>query len=274
MKDPVSSGVQPDTSPENGSGLQAVDRVMGLLHVVSSVGGTLATTARGVGMSEATASRYLTSLAHHQMVERDEVTRTYRIGPALLHLAYGSIGGDDLITAALPGMRRLRELFAETVNLAVRTGETLTVIHALESPRSIRKGASVGERDYWNCTALGKAILALLPEHEAQKLMRSSTSPQLTERTRTRWHELTDELVDTRNRGYAMDDEESEAGLRCIGAAIFNRDNEPKYAISVSGPANRLPPEVKQEIGTRVFAEATAIARRLGASPPTANTDS
>lgn len=266
MKDKGTDGVDATEAAEPGR-LQAVDRVVGLLRVVSSSGGTLAAVSRAAGMSEATALRYLSSLAHHQLVERDTATRTYRIGPALLQLAYGTAGGGgDLLTVAPPAMRRLLEEFGETVNLGVRSGDALVVVHALESPRPIRKGAAVGDSDHWNCTALGKALLAAMPEEEARGLVHRAPSPRLTERTRLRWQDLADDLADTRRRGYALDDEESAEGLRCVGAAIVDREGVARYAISVSGPADRMSPDTDDAVGERVAAEATAIAHRLGGS--------
>ncbi|WP_020495623.1 IclR family transcriptional regulator [Sciscionella marina] len=246
------------------SGVQAVDRVAALLRVVSTAGGTLAETARATELSEATALRYLTALEHYSLVERDPGSRAYRVGPGLLELANGWAGGEDVLAAAEPGMRRLLEEFGETVNLGVRAGETLIVVHALESPRPIRKGASVGERDHWNCTALGKALLAAMPEAEAKALANSAMSERLTERTRTSWTALLGDLRTARDTGYAVDDEESSLGLRCIGAAITDRSGAPRYAISVSGPGDRLPVEQDSVIGERVAAEAAAVAVRLG----------
>jgi DNA-binding IclR family transcriptional regulator len=222
--------------------------------------------ARAAGLSEATVFRYLTTLTHHGLVERDSISGRYSLGLRLFQLGEHALGADSR-QAALPYMRDLCSDYGETVNLAVRNSDNLVLIEGLESSRSVRRGANIGDIDPWHASGLGKAIMAVLPEPEARELSGGSRFPKLTPHTHTDWASLRLDLLQTRARGYSIDDEEGELGLRCVGAAIFDRNGRPRYALSVSGPANRVDQEAIDRIGPAVAAAAVEISVRLGYTP-------
>ena len=139
----------------------AVDRAVAVIAAVDATrSGSLAEVARATGLSDATALRYLASLARNDLVEREAETGRYRLGIRLFQLGQRALGDRDPRRAALPFMKGLLERFEETVNLAMRNRQELVLVEVLESRRSIKKGASVGDRDTWHSSALGKAILA------------------------------------------------------------------------------------------------------------------
>jgi IclR family transcriptional regulator, acetate operon repressor len=234
--------------------LEGINRAMTILTAFDrSPDLSLADIARSAGLREATALRYVTSLTTHGLLERDPATGRYQLGLRLFQLGEDALRGRDPRAIALPHMRRLRDRFEETVNLAMRHGNELILIEVLESQRSIRKGAVLGERDVWDTSALGKAILAYLDEEEARSLLTVEDADAVLA-----------QLSAVRATGYAVDDVESQPDLRCVGAAIFDRRSNPLYALSLSGPANRITPGDIGEMGRELRAAAAAISAALG----------
>jgi DNA-binding IclR family transcriptional regulator len=246
-----------------------VDRVVAVMRALRPEPQSLAELSRATGIDEATMLRYLRSLVSHRFAERDEGSGRYSLGAELIALS--RLSARDLVPRriALPYMERLVERYQETVNLAERRGDQLVVIEVVESPRSIRKGSSQGDPDLWHSSSLGKAILAHLPEHEVARLLEATPTPRLTPRTLVTPAELAEELERIRVRGYAVDDEESEADLRCVGAAIRDVHGRPRLALSVSGLLSRMPEAVLEEMGREVARSAADISRQLGASDVT-----
>ena len=213
---------------------------------------------------EATTLRYLSSLGSHDLVQRDDETGRYSLGLKLFQLGQQAVGLRDVRKLALPHMERLLEQFEETVNIAHRRGHRLVVIDVLESPRSIRRGASVGEPDVWHASALGKSILASLPLVEARRLLESADRQPFTPHTLVDVDELIANLDGVRSRGYAIDDEEYEAGLRCVAAPICDSRGRPTFALSISGVAARMAPQVTEQMGQAVLQAARSISVSLG----------
>jgi IclR family transcriptional regulator, acetate operon repressor len=244
---------------------KAVDRVVGILEAIDGAGAMkLSLIAREAHLTEPTALRYLSALMAHGFVERDEGSGRYRLGIKLFQLGQGALRHRDPRLVALPIMQELQSQFDETVNLAMRLEDDLVLIEALESTRSIKKGARVGESDVWHSSSLGKAILAYLPEQEAIQILERRGHPRTTPRTLTTVDELLRDFELVRERGYAIDDEESEEGLCCVGAPIFDRHRRPRYAISFSGPASRFSLSSVHEMGRAIKAAAKNISRALG----------
>ncbi len=254
-----------EVAEETRYGVAAVDRTVLILNVLDREQDALrlAEVARRTGLSEPTVLRYLATLCRHELAEKDNLGR-YRLGIALFRLGYRALGVSDPRNVALPYMERLLEKFEETVNFGMRHGDKLVLIEVLESPRSIRKGATIGEEDIWHASALGKAILAHLPEIEARGILSRRGYGGFTEHTLTSFAALDKALDDVRRLGYATDDDEFEEGLRCVGAPVFDQRGRPSYAISVSAPASRLPHDLIGLVGQEVAAAAAAISGGIG----------
>src|ERR1700722_8177956 len=127
--------------------LAGVNRVISLLEALDgSAALSLAELSRATRLSEATALRYATSLVTHGLLERDPSTGRYSLGIRLFQLGEQALRGRDPRAVALPHMRRLLGRFEETLTLAGRFNDELLLIEVIESPRSIRTGASLGER--------------------------------------------------------------------------------------------------------------------------------
>jgi DNA-binding IclR family transcriptional regulator len=249
--------------------IAALDRAVAVLMVFEG-GRELSQreVARAVGISEATALRYLFTLARHDLVEREPSSGRYRMGWRLFRLAESALTGRDPRDAAMPFIRRLVASFNETVNLAARRSNDLIIIAAIEGSHSLKRGASVGEQDAWHASAIGKAILALLDEEEADHLVGPPPYKRYTAKTVLDRDALMDELAEVRRQGYAVDNEEGEEGLRCLGIAILDRQGKPSYALSISGPSSRLTTDVTAQMARDLHEAAAGISKHLGSAGP------
>lgn len=225
---------------------------------------TLAEISRLTDLREPTALRYLTALRGHDLAHRDLDTGRYTLGLRLFEFGQRALSMSDPRKVALPIMDELLAQFGETVELAIRDGDKLLIVEARAGLHSISKGAKVGETDPWHSTSLGKAVLAQLPQEESRELVERVGMIRFTSRTITDTESLMRSLERVRRDGYAVDDEESEEGLRCVGASVRDAAGTPRYAISVSGPVLRITYSDVDTVGPAVREAAERISAQLG----------
>lgn len=245
--------------------LESVDRMVSVLKALEMAPEqSLDQVARQADLNESTALRYLLSLTHYELVERDAVSGRFRLGLSLFRLGTKSVAHRDTVTSSLSVMERLLAEFGESVNLAVRQQGQVVLLRVLESATPTRKGAHPGESDPWHATALGKAMLAYMSEEDVLEILRASPLHSYTPNTFTSEEEVLRDLQRTRVRGFALDDEESVEGLRCVAVAIRDHDGVARFALSVSGPKSRMPYQRLEEIGAAMIPGAGEVSRALG----------
>ncbi len=216
------------------------------------------------GASKASAFRILTTLERRGYVTKDPASRKYRPGPRLVAIACTLVSGLDLVQGARPVLAALHAEFDETVNLGVLGDGQVLYLDIIESSHGLRMAARVGSRHPLYSTALGKAILAWLPADEARGLLPDGRFVRRTPRTVTTWPSLERQLAAFRKQGYAVDDEENEAGVRCVGAPILDFRGRPAAAVSVAGPTSRLRDAAIRRVGRRLVEAASEIGERIG----------
>ncbi len=261
----VTGPVEPQPLPSRYT-IQVLAKALDLLEALGQAraGLTLAELSRRLELPKSSVFRYLATLEARGYVEKVPETDRYRLGLRLFEIGNLVASHFDVTEFALPFMRKLVETFRETVNLAVLYQGEVVYLQILESTRSMRMSAQPGQRNLCHSTALGKALLAYLPESERQAIVAQHGLPALTPRTITTVEQLQEELARVRHRGYAIDDIENEEGVRCVAAPIFNYRGEPIAAISISGPADRMPYGQMELMGKELLAGTRAISRRLG----------
>jgi IclR family acetate operon transcriptional repressor len=250
----------------NSSGTStSVERAFELLDHIAAAGPsglTLAELAAEVPTAKSTTHRYVTTLLELGVVRRDGAGRL-TLGLRLVELAGALLDGDHLRSAAEPVLHELVERTGETVHLGVPSDGHVVYIAKVESPQSVRLVSRIGARIPMHCSAMGKALLAQLDE-AALGVALERPRELRTMHTLTSADALLTELETVRTEGVAIDDEENELGVRCIGTVVHGNGAAPVGAISVSAPATRMTHERCAEVAPAVLAAAEEIARRLG----------
>ncbi len=218
-----------------------------------------------VDLHKSTVHRLLSTLLIKGYVTKDDDTGKYRLTMKLFEISGRVVDKLNVLSVARPYLNQLAELTGESVHLAVRDGTMILYIYKEDSSSlSIRMGSYVGLRNPMYCTGLGKAILSCLPIEEVKEIWNSTEIKPFTEKTITNINELEEELSLIRKRGYAIDDEEHEAGLRCIATPIKDFSNNPIAAISVSSTVSRLNNPRIQELSLKLINVANKISFLLG----------
>ncbi|HEV3188346.1 MAG TPA: IclR family transcriptional regulator [Acidimicrobiales bacterium] len=248
----------------SGGSIRAVSRVVSILELFQENQElTMSEVARATGLSESTVFRYLGALTGLGWLVAEQ-SGSYRLGIRVFQLGQSAVANLDIGRVSLPYMEALLGEYGETVNCAIYQSDAVVVIKSLESASAIRRGASVGQQDYLFSSALGKAIASCLPIEEVFRLQAQTEMKQLTERSITSLDELLEDLRRIRARGYSLDDEESELGLMCVAAASHDSLGFPRYALSVSGPTDRIRLAIERGLGETVARAAAGLSRELG----------
>jgi IclR family acetate operon transcriptional repressor len=219
---------------------------------------------RRTHVNRTSAYRILATLATRGYIAKDADQRVYLPGPSLLAISAAFLSGRGLIHIARPAMEALSADMGETVNLGVLNGDRVLYLDMVEGHQGLRMAAHVGSHDAVHCTALGKALLAFTPAEDLQTLLASCAWEQRTRRTCKSADALRRDLARVHRRGFAVDDEENERGVRCLGVPIRDGQGRPIAALSVSGPTARLPRSAWPRIARRLNVAAHAIERRMG----------
>lgn len=219
--------------------------------------------AKQTAINKSTAYRFLAHLQGEGYLYRDHAG-AYLIGPKLARLGSGTNFEESLRKVARPILQKLWAATGETVNLAILDGQQILYLDVIESSHTFRFASQNGARRPLYCTALGKAILAHLPEEETKELLASLTFERLTPRTLNQPAKLKKDLAKSRMQGYALDDEEAVLGARCIAAPIFDANGKVFGAASVSGPLTRITGDKISSLAALVKEAAHSISRRLG----------
>jgi len=253
---------QPANDPYRSTSVERAFELVDRVAEAGTQGITLAQLAAEVPTAKSTTHRYVATLLGLGVLRRDDAGRLY-LGLKLVELAGALLGGDNLRTVAEPILHELVERTRETVHLGVPSDDHVVYIAKVESPQSVRLVSRIGARAPFHCSAMGKAILAAMDE-DALRVALGRPREVRTARTITGLEPLLAELEKVRAAGVSIDDEENEAGVRCIGAAVRNTRGQPVAAISASGPATRMTPEHCAEIAPSIIAAAQEIARLVG----------
>lgn len=237
-------------------------RILETLHDVPA-GLQLKDVAQQTGINKSTAYRFLAHLEHDGYVFRD-ASGAYAIGVRLARLASGSSYQTTLRKLSRPILQQLWRATGETVNLAVLDGREVLYLDVMESSHTFRLVSQVGLRRPVYCTALGKVMLAFIPEEEQQYFFEGMSFERFTPHTIRGAVQLRKEFAVIRQRGYSLDNEEAYLGSRCIGAPIFEASGKIAAALSVSGPTTRVTREKVPAFAAAAKNAAMAVSRTLG----------
>jgi len=190
------------------------------------------------GLHSSTAFRILDSMQENGFVERD-ASGKYQLGRKLLRLGSRVRAQHDVRQIALPVMVRLRDKLGESINLTIREGDEVVYIEKATPNRMMHVQQLVGSRAPLHVTAVGKLMLALSGEEECRAYAARTNLPAYTRNTINDLSKLLREADKIRDLGYALDDEEAEIGVGCIGTLIFDGSDNIVAGLSVSAPIDR-----------------------------------
>ena len=219
-----------------------------------------------LGLAKSTVHRLASTLVEYDILEQNRETGKYRLGLALFELGTLVRRKMDTASESRAQMYSLAEMTGETVQLAVFDHLSVLYIRILESRQAVRMSTIAGSRAPAHCTSVGKVLLAHQPA-EVVKQVTEQGLKRFTTNTITDPAVLGEELTSIRAKGYAIDDEEIEVGLRCVAAPIRNHTGRVIAAISVAAPVQRMTKKNVQTTAPTVVAAADAISRRLGYLP-------
>jgi DNA-binding IclR family transcriptional regulator len=205
-------------------------------------------------------------LEKHRMVERT-VGGKFRLGLRLFDLGNRSIEQYDLRERAQPHLRHLVAETEETAHLCILEGAHVIYIDKIEPARSVRMITRIGASNPVHCTSVGKAMLAFLPEERITDIIGRLRFERYTTRTISTVDALRAEIEKTRRRGYAVDDEEFEEGLRCIAVPVLDAQRLPVAAVSVSGPSFRVTAQKLPSIANHLLQCVRGISVDMGFIP-------
>jgi DNA-binding IclR family transcriptional regulator len=254
--------------------VQVLDRAFAILDAISNHGRdvSLVELSDRVKLHKSTVHRLLMILESYRMVERDPQTGRYHLGLRLFELGTIAIGSFNVRDRAGRYLERVVFEVDETVHFCVLDGGEALYLEKIEPTKSVRMASRIGRRVPVHCTAVGKALLARLRDREVDDILRKHGLQRYTSRTITTPAELKTELAGIRDRGYSVDNEEIEEGVRCVACAVMDHAERPLAAISVSAPAFRLPMEKVPVVAASVMRAAIELSQECGYRVPAAAT--
>lgn len=210
-----------------------------------------------VGQPRGTLHRNISNLLEEGIVAMNPETNIYSLGPRLLQLASQAWSDSELRGIAQPHLQKLNELAGETVHLAILQNDQVVYLDKFEAHQSLRMHSQIGRSAPVYCTGVGKAILSGLSDDDFEELAKSLTFKSFTENTITSVEGLRQDRITSIARGYAIDAEEHEAGIRCAAAPIKHLNGELLGGVSVTAPAYRVSDET-YELWTQWVQQAAA----------------
>ncbi len=223
-----------------------------------------------LGLAKSTVHRLASTLVEYNMLEQNKETGKYRLGLALFELGTLVRRKMEVAPAAQSEIHALAEATGETIQLAILDHLSVLYIRIRESRQAVRTSSTLGTRAPAHCTSVGKVLLAFQPPDVVQAVIEHGLERH-TANTVTDPDALRAELGAIRTRGYAIDDEEMEVGLRCVAAPIRDHSGRVVAAISVAAPVQRMTKKTVQSTIPSVVASADAVSRRMGYLPAFAN---
>jgi DNA-binding IclR family transcriptional regulator len=258
---------KPKTDKEK-TRLSSVANAMRLLKVFSDDSYEIGISDLGkrLQLPKSTVHRLASTLIDANMLEQSEENGKYRLGLAMFELGSLVRRKMDVSSEAKPFLMALREKTGETVHLAILDGASIMYINSLESKQAIRMTLDIGMRKPAHSTAAGKVLLAFQPADVVEQVLAEGLHGH-TPTTIIDPEEFRHELAQIRSRGYAMNDEENQVGVRSVAAPVRDYAGNVIAATSVAGPAQRLTKKVMTGFAPEVVNAADAISARLGYHP-------
>lgn len=219
--------------------------------------------AQETGLTSSTALKILDTLLLIGYVKKHPETKKFGLGSALIKYANKYLADLDISKISYPYLKELQNSLDETIHLGILEGDEILTVNKLETKKPIVcLNSRIGLSKPLYCSAMGKAVLSEMPESEIEAYLSRVELKPITETTITNPENLLKQLEDVKRNGYAIDDSEGEMDVYCLGVSLV-MNNQTYGAFSVSVPAYRLSPEVKDQIVQAILKTKENIQREL-----------
>lgn len=209
--------------------------------------------------------RILATLESRGYVEQNPRTGNYRLGLKAFEAGQAYLRHTSLLSVAHPQMESLTAQLRENTYLSVLRGDYIFYLDEVIADQTIQVVSRLGTRVSPHCTATGKVFLAYIDEASSEELYKTMVLEKVTPNTITDKRKLKSEVKEAALKGFGLDNEEWNEGLKCVSAPILDYYGKIQGALSVSGPSDRLPEQrIVEEIIPAVVEHAGEISRKMG----------
>lgn len=245
--------------------IQVAGRLFQALELLADTGSIgLMDLSATLSLNKTTAHRVLNSLIYMGYAKQDPATGKYEPTFKIVDIANRIMSKVDIVQTVRPYLRKLMEASGETVHFVERDGTDAVYIDKVESfNNGMQMVSRIGSRIPLYCSGVGKAMLAQMDSWEAEEVWNASGVSPLTEHTITDYGKFQQELAQIQQRGYALDNEENQIGVRCIACSLKDPARIPKYAFSISAPTSRMNDERIRELAFYVLEAGKEMAESL-----------
>ena len=245
--------------------IESVDNALKLLLLLGEQPQIrLSEATRYLGVASSTAHRLLAMLTYRGFVRQDPVSKAYLPGPALTSVAFAIFGRIDVAAIALPVMRGLSERLRESIHVGMLDGASVRFVAAVEGPAAVRVASRLGRTMPAHCTSTGKVMLAQLSQPELHQMLPDEELARITAHSIGSRTELEVQLSAIRERGYAVNREESEEGVASVAVPIPTRAPGLRLALNAAAPCNRLGSSQYPAVAAALVKAAKEIGDQLG----------
>ena len=245
--------------------IKSLDRALEVLVQLGDMqGGTLSEIAGALNQSPATIYRVLTTFQGRGFADFDEKAQVWSIGPVAFLTGSQFLRRTSLVERARPIMRDLMEATGETANLGIERDGMVLFLGQVETHATIRAFFPPGTASAMHASGIGKALLCRMDDKRQRQVLAASQLEQYTPFTLTDPDAMIADLRAAKARGYALDGEERNIGMRCIAAPVFNVFGEVIAGISVSGPTARITEDRIDALAAHVMDAAAILTRAIG----------
>lgn len=247
-------------------GVQVLDRAFDIIELLSLEKDGLGVTEIGnrIGLHKSTVHRILLAMTERGYIEKSQTKGVYKIGLKLIEVSSVYLNNVELKTEARPYLWELTSKLSQPTHLAILDGNECVYIDKVEVQNSIRLYSHIGYRIPVYCSALGKSLLSGFSDAQLDDILSKYNLKSFTDTTITDKDELVLQIKQVRSKGWSIDNEEHEAGVRCLAAPIFDYRRMVVAAVSITGPASIFRQENDEATGLLIRETALKISNRLG----------
>lgn len=246
--------------------MKSLNKALDIIDVVGKLGSAgIRDISSITGFPSTTVHRIAATLVKRQYFNQDPVTKNYSLSLRFLELGTNVQQQSDLPTIARPHLQKLMSETGESANLAIWDGDSVVYLDQVQSNKSILKTfTQLGTRVPFYSTGVGKMLLSQWSRTELDAYLKRTRLSPHTPNTLVSRSKILKELEQISIRGFSVDNEEMEAGVRCVAALVFDHRQQVVAAISISGAAMRITPERIEDLGKKVKQCALNISHDLG----------